>query len=31
MTFAENINRIYAKRGTTLTAVIKRIKNGQSS
>ena len=31
MTFAENINRICAKRGTTLTAVIKRIKNGQSA
>ena len=31
MTFAENINRICAERGTTLTAVIKQIKNGQSS
>lgn len=31
MTFAENINRICAARGTNLTAVIKQIKNGQSS
>ena len=31
MTFAENINRICAERGTNLTAVIKQIKNGQSS
>lgn len=31
MTFAENINRICAARGTHLTAVIKQIKNGQSS
>ena len=31
MTFAENINRICAARGTNLTTVIKQIKNGQSS
>lgn len=31
MTFAENINRICAKKGTNLTAVIKQIKNGQSA
>lgn len=31
MTFAENINRICTERGTNLTAVIKQIKNGQSS
>lgn len=31
MTFAENINRICAERGTNLTTVIKQIKNGQSS
>lgn len=31
MTFAENINRICAERGTNLTAVIKQIKNRQSS
>lgn len=31
MTFAENINRICAKKGTNLTAVIKQIKNGKSA
>ena len=31
MTFAENINRICAERGTNLTTDIKQIKNGQSS
>ena len=31
MTFAENINRICAERGTSLTTVIKQLKNGQSS
>lgn len=31
MTFAENINRICAERGTNLTTIIKQIKNGQSS
>lgn len=31
MTFAENINRICAEKGTNLTAVIRQIKNGQSS
>ena len=31
MTFAENINRICAKKGTNLTAVIKQIINGQSA
>ena len=31
MTFAQNINRICTERGTNLTAVIKQIKNGQSS
>lgn len=31
LTFADNINRICKEKGTSLTAVVKRIKNGQSS
>lgn len=31
MTFAENLKRICEERGTNVTAVIKQIKNGQSS
>ena len=31
MTFAENLKRICAEKGTNATAVIKQIKNGQSS
>lgn len=31
MTFADNIKRICKERGTSLTAVVKQIKNGQSS
>lgn len=31
MTFAENINRICSERGTTLTTIVKRVKNGQSA